>query len=317
MDTLQGMRVFARVVDSGSFTSAAQALDLSTAQVSRLISDLEAHLQTRLLHRTTRRLALTEAGERYLERCRGILEDIEVAEAEAAGAHIRPCGRLRVQSLMGMGQHHLVPMIARYGALFPDVVIELTLSQRNPDMLEEGQDVLITGERQLPDSEFVAQRLGSIHSVLCASPGYLQQHGVPHSVDDLERHVCLRLQDPAYPEGWIFADEQGERTVSPQNTFMVNVAEVMAQAAKADLGIALLPSYVAPRRCATASCYGCCPAMPCTSGPSMRCIPRGVTWTRRSAPGSICCNRNFPGIRPRRNHHAKFKLLGTVKDCCY
>ncbi|MGV2461436.1 UNVERIFIED_CONTAM: LysR family transcriptional regulator, partial [Pseudomonas aeruginosa] len=121
MDTLQGMRVFARVVDSGSFTSAAQALDLSTAQVSRLISDLEAHLQTRLLHRTTRRLALTEAGERYLERCRGILEDIEVAEAEAAGAHIRPCGRLRVQSLMGMGQHHLVPMIARYGALFPDV----------------------------------------------------------------------------------------------------------------------------------------------------------------------------------------------------
>lgn len=228
MDTLQGMRVFARVVDSGSFTSAAQALDLSTAQVSRLISDLEAHLQTRLLHRTTRRLALTEAGERYLERCRGILEDIEVAEAEAAGAHIRPCGRLRVQSLMGMGQHHLVPMIARYGALFPDVVIELTLSQRNPDMLEEGQDVLITGERQLPDSEFVAQRLGSIHSVLCASPGYLQQHGVPRSVDDLERHVCLRLQDPAYPEGWIFADEQGERTVSPQNTFMVNVAEVMA-----------------------------------------------------------------------------------------
>ncbi|WP_134580137.1 LysR family transcriptional regulator [Pseudomonas aeruginosa] len=245
MDTLQGMRVFARVVDSGSFTSAAQALDLSTAQVSRLISDLEAHLQTRLLHRTTRRLALTEAGERYLERCRGILEDIEVAEAEAAGAHIRPCGRLRVQSLMGMGQHHLVPMIARFGALFPDVVIELTLSQRNPDMLEEGQDVLITGERQLPDSEFVAQRLGSIHSVLCASPGYLQQHGVPRSVDDLERHVCLRLQDPAYPEGWIFADEQGERTVSPQNTFMVNVAEVMAQAAKADLGIALLPSYVA------------------------------------------------------------------------
>lgn len=193
MDTLQGMRVFARVVDSGSFTSAAQALDLSTAQVSRLISDLEAHLQTRLLHRTTRRLALTEAGERYLERCRGILEDIEVAEAEAAGAHIRPCGRLRVQSLMGMGQHHLVPMIARYGALFPDVVIELTLSQRNPDMLEEGQDVLITGERQLPDSEFVAQRLGSIHSVLCASPGYLQQRGVPRSVDDLERHVCLRL----------------------------------------------------------------------------------------------------------------------------
>ncbi|MBN0698491.1 LysR family transcriptional regulator, partial [Pseudomonas aeruginosa] len=96
---------------------------------------------------------------------------------------------------------------------FPDVVIELTLSQRNPDMLEEGQDVLITGERQLPDSEFVAQRLGSIHSVLCASPGYLQQHGVPRSVDDLERHVFLRLQDPAYPEGWIFADEQGERTV--------------------------------------------------------------------------------------------------------
>ncbi|MFU1921442.1 LysR substrate-binding domain-containing protein, partial [Klebsiella pneumoniae] len=88
-------------------------------------------------------------------------------------------------------------------------------------------DVLMLITAMIWGVSFVAQRLGSIHSVLCASPGYLQQRGVPRSVDDLERHVCLRLQDPAYPEGWIFADEQGERTVSPQNTFMVNVAEVM------------------------------------------------------------------------------------------
>ncbi len=189
-------------------------------------------------------------------------------------------------------------------------MIELTLSQRNPDMLEEGQDVLITGERQLPDSEFVAQRLGSIHSVLCASPGYLQQHGVPRSVDDLERHVCLRLQDPAYPEGWIFADEQGERTVSPQNTFMVNVAEVMAQAAEADLGIALLPSYVAAAALRNGELLRVLPGHAMHERTIYALYPRGVTWTRRSAPGSICCNRNFPRHSPATKPPCKVQVTG-------
>ncbi|MGA4816838.1 LysR substrate-binding domain-containing protein [Pseudomonas aeruginosa] len=151
---------------------------------------------------------------------------------------------------------------------------------------------------------------------LCASPGYLQRHGVPRSVDDPERHARLRLQDPAYPEVDL-RRRAGRAHRQPAEHFMVNVAEVMAQAAKADLGIALLPSYVAARA-RNGELLRVLPGQPCTSGPSMRCIPRGVGFrTRRSAPGSTCCNRNFPQASARDDTTMQFKLLGTVKDCCY
>ncbi len=113
MDILQAMRVFARVIDTGSFTAAAQLLDLSTAQVSRLVSELEASLNARLLHRTTRRLRLTEVGERYLERCRQILAEVDEAAAEARGAHLKPQGRLRVHSFAGVGSQYLMPLPIR------------------------------------------------------------------------------------------------------------------------------------------------------------------------------------------------------------
>ncbi|MNO77260.1 HTH-type transcriptional regulator DmlR [compost metagenome] len=245
MDTLHGMRTFARVVDAGSFTAAANALGLSTAQVSRIVSDLESHLQARLLHRTTRRLALTETGERYLQRCRQIIGEVDEAEAEASGAHLRPRGRLRVHSLTGLGQQHLIPLISRYCELYPEVNVELTLAQRQPDILEEGQDVVITRDRELPDSEYVAQTLGTIYSVLCASPGYLQKRGIPRSVEDLHEHQCLRLLDPTFPEGWEFDEGREESVIRPRDTFMVNVAEALAGAARAGMGICLLPSYVA------------------------------------------------------------------------
>ncbi|WP_043248154.1 LysR family transcriptional regulator [Pseudomonas knackmussii] len=245
MDTLHAMRVFTRVVDSGSFTAAANALGLSTAQVSRVVSDLEGHLQARLLHRTTRRLALTETGGRYLQRCREILLDVDEAEAEANGAHLRPRGRLRVHSLTGLGQQHLIPLISRYGEQHPEVYIELTLAQRQPDILEDGQDVVITRDRELPDSEYVAQTLGTIYSVLCASPGYLARHGTPRAVEDLREHRCLRLQDPTFPEGWAFDENNEGSVIRPRDTFMVNVAEALAGAARANMGICLLPSYVA------------------------------------------------------------------------
>ena len=171
MDTLHSMRVFVRVIDTGSFTAAAQALDLSTAQVSRLVSELEQQLEARLLHRTTRRLALTEVGERYLQRCRQIIGEVDEAAAEARGAHLKPHGRLRVHTMTGLGLQHLTPLVARYSELYPEVVVELTLSQRTPDLLEDGHDVIITFARELPDSQMVAQLLGPMFSVLCAAPG--------------------------------------------------------------------------------------------------------------------------------------------------
>jgi DNA-binding transcriptional LysR family regulator len=244
MDTLQNMRVFSRVVEDGSFTAAAQHLNTTTAYASRAVSDLEAHLRTRLLNRTTRRIALTEAGERYLQRCEQILAYVDQAEAEASDAHARPSGKLKVHSMAGLGQHYVVPMISLYQKRHPSVQIELTLAQRVPDLLDEGFDVSIVLGKDLPDSGLVAQRLGAAYSIACASPAYIEQHGVPHVLSDLVRHTCLQLVTPAYPpDKWLFDGPNGQETVSLGSaTFSVNVAEAMAVAIGEGLGIGVLPT---------------------------------------------------------------------------
>ncbi|AYC32435.1 LysR family transcriptional regulator [Pseudomonas cavernae] len=244
MDLLHGMRVFVRVIEAGSFTAAAQLLELSTAQVSRLVSDLEAHLQARLLQRTTRRLMLTESGERFLLRCRQILGEVEEARVEARGAHLQPSGRLRVHSMNGLGIL-ITPLIARYNALYPDVAFELTLSQHNPDPLEEGHDVVISIGEALPDSQLVAQSIGALYSVVCASPDYLQRHGVPARPAELQAHRCLHLVEPLDKEEWLFRDDQDEHLVLPSKAFHTNVAESMAKASQAGMGVSLLPFYTA------------------------------------------------------------------------
>ena len=246
MDLLNNLRVFVRVVDSGSFTAAADTLDLSTAQVSRLVADLEQYVQARLLQRTTRRLSLTEAGERFLLRSRQILEEMAEATAEARGAHLKPSGRLRVHSMHGLGVL-ITPLIARYSERYPDVVFELTLSQRNPDPLEGGHDVVISIAHELADSQFVAQVIGQIYSVPCAAPDYLKIHGVPGTALALNNHRCLRMLDPLYSDQWVFHDVQGEQRVSPVKTFQCNVAESMVKACEAGMGVSLLPFYTATR----------------------------------------------------------------------
>src|SRR5450830_467346 len=136
MDTLQNMRAFSCVAEAGSFTAAAAQLDTTTANISRAVSNLEAHLQTRLLNRTTRRIALTEAGKRYLLRCEQILAYVEEAEAEASDAHARPSGQLKVHTMTGIGQHFVIDAIARYRRTHPDVTFDLTLANRVPDLLD-------------------------------------------------------------------------------------------------------------------------------------------------------------------------------------
>ncbi|QIE24285.1 HTH-type transcriptional regulator DmlR [Caballeronia sp. SBC1] len=244
MDTLQNMRVFSRVVEAGSFTAAAQQLNTTTAYASRAVSDLEAHLRTRLLNRTTRRIALTEAGERYLQRCEQILAYVDQAEAEAGDAHARPAGKLKMHAMAGIGQHYIVPMISRYQKLHPSVQIDLTLAQRVPDLLDEGFDVSIVLGTELPDSGLVSQRLGTAFSIACASPGYIQEHGVPHVLSDLVRHTCLQLMTPAFPPNkWTFDGPNGQETISlGPATFTVNVAEAMAVAISEGMGVGILPT---------------------------------------------------------------------------
>ena len=243
MDILQSMRIFCRVVEGGSFTAAAQHFNATTGSMSRAVSDLEIHLRTRLLNRTTRRIAMTEAGERYLQRCLEILAYVDEAEAEASDAHARPSGRLKVHSVSGFGQHYVVPMISRYQQQYPTVQVDLTLAQRLPDLLDEGYDVSIVLAPELPDSGLVAQHLGNAFSIACASPAYVEEHGVPHVPSDLVQHICLQLMTTvSRPDQWVFEGPGGQKTFDLKTSpFTVNVAEAMAVAVRENMGIGVLP----------------------------------------------------------------------------
>jgi DNA-binding transcriptional LysR family regulator len=246
MGTLQNMRVFVRVVQSGSYTAAAQSLNLSTAATSRAVSELEVHLRTRLLNRSTRRLALTTAGERYLQRCLQILADLDRAEEEAGCAHERPAGALRMHSFASIGQHYVLPAVSRYHALHPEVTVELTLSQRMPDLFEGSCDVAIVMAASLPDSALVSHQLGSTYSVLCASSAYICSRGAPQSPADLVHHECLTLKTPAVPAyEWILDGPEGSEQLEVNGPVQVNIAESLVVAIQEGMGIGVLPVYAA------------------------------------------------------------------------
>ncbi|ACD19162.1 LysR family transcriptional regulator [Paraburkholderia phytofirmans] len=246
MDTLQNMRVFVRVVEAGSFTAAAQSLNSTTGAMSRAVSELEAHLRTRLLNRSTRRLALTTAGERYLTRCKQILADVATAEEEASCAHERPSGALRMHSFASIGQHYVLPAISRYRALYPEVTVELTLSQRMPDLFEGSADVAVIGASTLPDSELVSLPLGTTFSIMCASPAYVRAHGAPQQPADLAHHECLILHTPAFPpHDWVLDGPNGSEMMGVNGPVHVNIAESLIVAIREGMGIGMLPLYAA------------------------------------------------------------------------
>ncbi|WP_322029283.1 LysR family transcriptional regulator [Paraburkholderia sp. J76] len=248
MDRLHSMRVFARVADMGSFTAAAQHFDMTTAAVSRAVASLETHLQARLLNRSTRRVVLTEAGERYLRRCEQILAYIDQAEAEAGNAQALPSGRLRVHATTGFGQAYLVPAVVQYQQRHRSVSVELTLSQHVPDLLDEGYDVsLQLSATDLPDSGLISHALGTLHSVLCAAPAYLRERGTPHSVAELAGHDCLQLFTPVFPrDKWRLEGPHGVETFElPPATLQVNVAEALGGAMREGVGIGALPMSTA------------------------------------------------------------------------
>lgn len=248
MDVVRSMKIFIAVAEAGSFTAAALALDATTGYVSRTVSELETHLRTRLLNRTTRRIALTQAGERYLSRCRAILASIEEAQAEASQAHSTPSGTLRVHAMASIGQNYVVPAVAAYQRRYPDVAVDLTLSQNVPDLLEEGYDVALrVSPTTLPDSNYVSHALGAVRGILCASPDYLAAHGAPRSVDDLARHTCLQVALPVFPsDKWRLIGPDGERVVPlPEHRFKVNVPDAMAVALHEGMGIGALPTLAA------------------------------------------------------------------------
>jgi DNA-binding transcriptional LysR family regulator len=248
MDILSNMRMFVRVVEAGSFTAAANSVNKSTGQASRAVTELEAHLKTRLLNRSTRRVGLTEAGQRYLRHCYQILACVNQAEAEASNAHLLPSGRLRVHATASFGQHYVVPAVLRFQELHPQVSVELTLSQHVPDLIEEGYDASVQlGAIEQPDSDLVSVRLAKTYNILCASPSYLSRHGIPATVGDLADHTCMRTSSPVFPQSrWNLDGPQGTETFElPPSPFQVNVAEAMALAVREGRGIGALPLWTA------------------------------------------------------------------------
>ena len=243
MDVFQSMRFFVAVAQSGSFTAAAELLDTTTTNVSKAVSALEARLHTRLINRTTRRLALTEAGVRYLQRCERILDDVREADEEAGTAQTLPVGRLKIHAMSAIGNHYVIDAIARYREIHPTVMFDLTLTNRVPDLLEEGYDMSIVLARELPDSGFVAQRLGITYSILCASPAYLEKRGRPDSPSDLGEHECLRIVNTVMPvENWTFEGPHGMETITiPLSPFHINTADGMTIAIRKGMGIGIQP----------------------------------------------------------------------------
>lgn len=247
MDTLNQMRVFVRVVEAGTFTAAANTLNTSPGAISRAISELETRIRTRLLNRSTRKVALTQAGEVYLKRCNQILADIDMAEEEASDAQSRPVGKLRVHSFAGIGQYYVLPAIKEYRARFPDVSVELTLSQRVPELYEGSTDMAVVATSSvLPDSDLVSHLLGSSFSILCASAEYVQRRGAPQTPAELAGHDCLILHSPAFPAyEWLLESDKGSESMRVSGPVEINNPAAIGMAARASMGIGVLPIYAA------------------------------------------------------------------------
>ncbi|MFT3666438.1 LysR substrate-binding domain-containing protein [Piscinibacter sp.] len=241
---VHAIRAFMRVVESGSFTAAAEQMDLTTAQVSRLVSDLEKRLNTKLLQRTTRHRALTDAGAEYAERCREILGLIDEAEANASGTASKPQGRLRVQCMASFGQHYVAPILADFCASYPGLKVNYSTSQYFPEMLTRGVDVSLYLAESLLDSGLVARRLGTTFAVLCAASGYLARRGTPSSPEELSQHACLRLINPSIAPEWRLKTGSAQARIFPlQWQLVADTPEVLLDVALRGAGITLLPLF--------------------------------------------------------------------------
>ncbi|MFO1516083.1 MAG: LysR family transcriptional regulator [Lysobacterales bacterium] len=243
MDKLQAMQLFARVVETGSYTAAAEQLEISRALASKLVQALEDQLGVRLLHRTTRRLSLTEAGQNYYQRVAEILAQLAEAEAEAAELQLEPRGRLRVSAPMSFSILHLGAALADFQRKYPRVELELNLNDRVVDLVEDGFDLAIRIGR-LADSSLVARRLAGSQIVAVAAPAYLAWHGMPSHPDDLAHHNCLDYTLSPRRDEWQFARGEERVNVRVRGNLHVNNGDMIALAAAQGLGVALSPAFI-------------------------------------------------------------------------
>jgi len=243
MDKFQEMRAFVGVVDSGSFVGAADALGMSKPTVSRYVGDLEARLGIRLLQRTTRKLSLTEEGEVFHARCKELLANVDEAEAEITSHRGEVAGQLKLSVPVTFGELHLAPLWGRFLARHPKVTLDVSLSDRTVDLVDEGFDAAVRIAR-LPASSLVSRKLSSTRLVLCASPKYLKRHGVPRHPDELAAHAILNYTLLATGDHWEFDGPKGRVVAKVTPRFRSNSGATCLAGALQDLGIILQPTFL-------------------------------------------------------------------------
>ena len=243
MDRFLEMQTFNAVVDAGSFVKAAEALDMSKAAVSRHVVEIETRLGVRLLHRTTRRLSLTDEGQVFYARSKELLAELEEAEAEVTSRSEAATGLLRINAPFTFGILHLAPLWGEFKSQHPRVTLDITLSDRVVDLVEEGYDLAIRIAK-LDNSTLISKRLASTRMVLCASPQYLQQHGVPQHPGELAQHAVIAYSYWSARDEWPFEGPQGPVSVKTRPCISTNNGDTCRAAALAHQGVILQPSFL-------------------------------------------------------------------------
>ena len=242
MDRFDAMRILLATVDAGSLSGGSRSLRMPLPTVSRKVSELEAHLGTRLLVRARRGLLLTEAGSAFVEASRRLLGDLQEAERAASGEYRTPRGELRVTASIMFGKMHVAPMAIAFMQAFSEVQVRLVLADNVVDLPENHLDVAIR-IGPLPDSSLVARRVGSVHWMTCASPDYLARRGIPKTPDDLLEHDCIAFEGLQQSRSWVFGNRAKPVHINPR--YSVNTADAVIDAASVGVGVARVTSYQA------------------------------------------------------------------------
>jgi DNA-binding transcriptional LysR family regulator len=243
MNQLQAMRVFSAVVESGSFSKAAERLNISTTAASKQVSDLERHLQTHLLLRSTRRLAVTALGREYFERSQHILTQLDEADAIATDTAATPTGFMRISLPVSFGMRYIAPLIAQFSERYPSVNLDVLFADHMVDMVEDGVDVAIRITSEVSPT-LVARRLATVRVVACAAPSYLENYGYPDVPEDLKNHRCINYRYAPNGETWRFRDGRVERPVAIKPVFQANFGDMIREMTLMGAGIALQPTFI-------------------------------------------------------------------------
>jgi len=241
LDRITGMRIFVRAVSAGSLSAAGRHLGISPAMATKHVDALEAHLGVKLLHRTTRRLSLTEAGSDYLEACLRILPEIEEAEASAASQRVEARGLLRMNVPLTFGSRYIAPLVPAFSQRHPAVRVELGLNDSQVDLIDGGWDMAVRIGR-LADSTLQARRLADCPLVVCAAPAYLDERGVPRKVADLTQHNCLSYT-LSQSKDWAFGRD-GNARVTVSGDLLANNGSALVAAAVGGQGIIYQPQFI-------------------------------------------------------------------------